>query len=98
MENTHCADIHCADTHCADIHCADIHCGITNLIDKFNARTDTHPNIAALWISYLELKKKALAELLEQGERAYTQLDTFPDFSQNNLRLFTALKLSMELQ
>ena len=85
MEN-----IHCADTHCADTHCADIHCGITNLIDKFNARTDTHPTIAALWISYLEL--------LEQGERAYTQLDTFPDFSQNNLRLFTALKLSMELQ
>ena len=71
---------------------------ISKLIDKFTTSLETHPNISAIWISYLELKQKALAELLNQGEYAYAQFAMLPDFSGEEINTIVALKLSMKIQ
>jgi hypothetical protein len=45
------------------------------LISRFQAYTETHPNISQLWLEYLELRKKKMEDMVVQGNLMLLQLE-----------------------
>jgi len=52
---------------------------IDSLIDKFNLKIESHPDISLVWINYLTIKKKRLCSMIQQGEQTIEMLETTDD-------------------
>tara|TARA_B100000965_G_scaffold377754_1_gene372046 strand:- start:114 stop:323 length:210 start_codon:yes stop_codon:yes gene_type:complete len=61
------------------------------LMEKFFAKTNSHPELANLWILYLTHKKARLGELVAQGERTLELMETTDDIPINDIILLCLL-------
>ena len=66
------------------------------LIQKFEDKRDTHPELAALWSQYLRIKKTRLETVLDQGVQMLETLDTCEDVSIQIMAILYVLKAEMD--
>lgn len=60
---------------------------LDKLIDSFQEKLDTHPNIATLWIDYLSLRKNNTNKLITQGKSTLKLLENVPDVDMKDMLL-----------
>ena len=66
------------------------------LIQKFENKRDTHPELATLWSQYLRIKKARIESTLEQGIRMLDTLDTCQDVSIQLMAILFLFKAEMD--
>lgn len=64
---------------------------ITNLIQQFSLKQESHPELAKLWINYLTLKQKKLNDLIQQATYTIENISTTNDLSINNVLTMSIL-------
>ena len=69
---------------------------IDTLIEKFEAKRDTHPELATLWSHYLQIKKTRFENLLEQGTKMLDTLETCEDVPIQIMAILCVLKAQMD--
>ena len=55
------------------------------LVEQFENKKCTHPQIATLWQAYLKTEKNKLDKLIEQGNTVIETLETEDDISMSTL-------------
>jgi len=55
------------------------------LVEQFENKKYTHPQIATLWQAYLKTQKNKLDKLIEQGNTVIETLETEDDISMSTL-------------
>ena len=60
---------------------------IDSLIDKFNLKLVTHPEISLVWINYLTIKKDRLTSIIQQGEETIEMMETTDDIPVQTIAL-----------
>jgi len=58
---------------------------LERLITAFQDKRASHPQLSALWISYLTIKKTKLIELERRAEHALENMNTVSDISLDNV-------------
>ena len=58
---------------------------LDELIDKFNGKLITHPELATMWINYLTLKKEKYFEIEKRAEYAIECMNDISDISLQSL-------------
>ena len=67
-----------------------------DMIEKFKSYTETHPNIANMWIDYLEIMKNKHNKIMTQSNYTLSLLsEKIPDVDLNNILLLTAFMKSI---
>jgi len=65
---------------------------IDSLIDKFNLKLVTHPEISLVWINYLTIKKERLTSIIQQGEETIEMMETTDDIPVQTIALLYMLE------
>ena len=66
------------------------------MIQKFKSYTDSHPNIANIWVDYLEIMKNKHNKIMTQSNYTLSLLsEKIPDVDLNNILLLTAFMKSI---
>lgn len=66
------------------------------MIEKFKSYTETHPNIASMWIDYLEIMKNKHNKIMTQANYTLSLLsEKISDVELNNILLLTAFMKSL---
>ena len=60
---------------------------IDSLIDKFNLKMVSHPDISLMWINYLTIKKDRLYSMIQQAEHTIEMLETTDDIPAQTIAL-----------
>ena len=68
---------------------------LDDLMYKFKTHSETHPNIATLWINYMKIKKENLESLLEQGNKIIDTINENQDIPLETLPFLIMLKNGM---
>jgi hypothetical protein len=68
---------------------------VERLIHKFKEYEETHPNIAKFWITYLEVKKKSIEGIIEQGYSVVSQLENKNDMELEDLINMMMVKMTI---
>ena len=58
-----------------------------NVIREIENKLNTHPNLARLWIEYLNIKKFRLENAINEAKNIVQTLETNQDISMNNILL-----------
>jgi hypothetical protein len=58
-----------------------------NVIREIENKLNTHPNIARLWIEYLNIKKNRLETAINEAKNTVQLLETNQDIPLNNILL-----------
>jgi|TARA_B110000285_G_scaffold227689_1_gene289406 hypothetical protein len=58
---------------------------LDRLITNFQDKRASHPQLSALWISYLTIKKNKLIELERRAEHALENMNTVSDITLENV-------------
>ena len=58
-----------------------------NVIREIENKLNTHPNLARLWIEYLNIKKFRLETAINEAKNIVQTLETNQDISMNNILL-----------
>ena len=58
-----------------------------NVIREIENKLNTHPNLARLWIEYLNVKKYRLETAINEAKNIVQTLETNQDISMNNILL-----------
>jgi len=66
------------------------------LIQKFENKRETHPELATLWSQYLRIKKARLESVLDQGLQMLDTLDTCQDVPIQLMAILFVLKAEMD--
>ena len=64
---------------------------ITNLIQQFSLKQQTHPELSKLWINYLTLKQKKLNDLIQQATYVIENISATNDLSMHNVLTMSIL-------
>lgn len=66
------------------------------MIEKFKSYTETHPNIANMWIDYLGIMKNKHNKIMTQANYTLSLLsEKISDVELNNILLLTAFMKSL---
>lgn len=57
------------------------------LIDKFNRKMETHPELSSVWINYITIKKMRLRNIIQHGEQTLQMLETTDDIPIHSIAL-----------
>jgi|TARA_B100000768_G_scaffold179748_1_gene198097 hypothetical protein len=57
------------------------------LIEKFNRKMETHPELSSVWINYITLKKMRLRDIIQHGEHTLQMLETTDDIPIHSIAL-----------
>lgn len=60
---------------------------IDKLINDFQDKTVSHPNLSTLWIDYLTLKKHNINKLITQGKSTLKLMESVPDVNMDDMLL-----------
>tara|TARA_Y100001935_G_scaffold99384_1_gene82672 strand:+ start:2008 stop:2232 length:225 start_codon:yes stop_codon:yes gene_type:complete len=64
---------------------------IDELIDKFNVKYDTHPELVNLWTIFLSIKKIRISQIIQQSETALELMETNDDIPLETIILLFSL-------
>lgn len=54
---------------------------LETLIDKFILKQNTHPQLSLFWINYLQIRKKRMNNIINQGNQLLQDIDSHGDIS-----------------
>ena len=60
---------------------------LDKLINDFQDKSASHPNISTLWIDYLMLRKQNTNKLITQGKTTLKLMETINDVEMNDMLL-----------
>ena len=60
---------------------------IDKLINDFQDKTVSHPNLSTFWIDYLTLKKHNINKLITQGKSTLKLMESVPDVNMDDMLL-----------
>ena len=60
---------------------------IDKLINDFQDKSASHPNISTLWIDYLMLRKNNTNKLITQGKSTLKLMESVPDVNMDDMLL-----------
>jgi hypothetical protein len=66
-----------------------------NVIREIENKLNTHPNLARLWIEYLNVKKYRLETAINEAKNIVQTLETNQDISMNNILLLISCHETM---
>ena len=66
-----------------------------NVIREIENKLNTHPNLARLWIEYLNVKKYRLETAINEANNIVQTLETNQDISMNNILLLISCHETM---
>lgn len=66
-----------------------------NVIREIENKLNTHPNLARLWIEYLNVKKYRLETAINEAKNIVQTLETNQDISINNILLLISCHETM---
>ena len=66
-----------------------------NVIREIENKLNTHPNLARLWIEYLNVKKYRLETAINEAKNIVQKLETNQDISMNNILLLISCHETM---
>ena len=67
------------------------------LLNKFNEKKTSHPELATLWINYLEIKLQHMNDVLIHGHNTINSMDTMSDFSPETIQLLYILQSQINI-
>ena len=65
------------------------------MINKFEKMQHTHPNFSKVWTEYLNIKKKRIQSILNQGEHVLKELETSEDLEIMTILLLKELAITL---
>lgn len=60
---------------------------LDKLIDRFNNKMETHPELSTVWVNYITIKKMRLMSMIQQGEKTLEMLETTNDIPIQSIAL-----------
>ena len=66
-----------------------------SVLRELNAHADTHPNITALWKTYIRRRKRSYDQALAQCRDVLSQLDTISDMSLESILAIYSVLFSL---
>jgi len=65
------------------------------MINNFEKMKHTHPNLCKLWIEYINIKKKHIQTILNQGEYVLKHLETSEDLEIITILLLKEIAITL---